>query len=133
MSDSPYLDALADRRPLDEALRQAFPEPEPPVYLPAPLPAAAVHQPVLLPESRPRVDVLSVRLLAGGGSIALAGLGVDLAGNGIKVAGPYLWALAGAMAGLALVIALLKSKTGAPSGGTQVNISGGRNRIRNIR
>lgn len=131
---SEYADAVRDFDLADASLRQAFAKPEPPVYLPAPLPSAAVvHQPVPLPAPGPRVDTLSVRLLAGGGSIALAGLGVDLAGNGIKVAGPYLWALAGVMAGLALVIALLKSKTGAQSGGTQVNINGGKNRVRSIR
>lgn len=125
MSDSPYIQALADRLPLDQVLRHAYAEE--PVYLPAMVQPAPVYQPA------PRVDVVSVRLLAVGGCVALSGGGVYLAGAGVKAAGPYLWALAGVLVSLAAVIALLKSKTSAPSSGTQVTISGGRNRIGSIR
>lgn len=126
-----YAEAMADYDLLDATLRRA----ELPAYLPAVQPAPApLYQPVPLPEQgRPRLDVVSVRLLAGGGSIALAGLGVDLAGNGIKVAGPYFYGLAAVLGALAAVIALLKSKAGAPSQGTTVNFNGGKNRVGSIR
>lgn len=131
MSD--YADALADRRPLDGVLRQAYAEP--PVYLPAvqPAPAPVVHRPVLLPERvLLRADPWVVRPIALGGCLALSGLGVDLAGQGIRAAGPFLWALAGALGVLAAVIALLKSKTATASGGTSVTFNGGKNKVGRI-
>ncbi|MFC1418575.1 hypothetical protein [Streptacidiphilus cavernicola] len=132
MSD--YAEAVRDWRPLDTALEQAY-RPEP-VYLPAPLLPAApvVHQPVVLPERAPlRADPWVVRPIALGGFVALVGLGVDLAGQGIRAAGPYLWALAGALGALAAIIALLKAQTAAPGSGTQINISGGKNKFRDVR
>lgn len=123
-----YAEALADYDLVDATLRRAGQ----PVYLPAVQPApVVVHQPAPV-QPGPRVDVLSVRLLAGGGSIALAGLGVDLAGSGIKAAGPYFYGLAAVLGALAAVIALLKAKTGSSSG-TQIHISGGRNKFRDVR
>lgn len=130
---SEYADAVRDFDLADASLRQAFAKPEPPVYLPAPLPAAVVHQPVPLPEPRPRVDVPSMRLASTGICAIGVGGGVYLGGLGIHEAGPYLPWVAASLAALAAAVAALKSKTGGPSSGTTVNFNGGKNRVRNIR
>lgn len=98
---------------------------EPQVYLPVPIEAA---------RPQPWRDPWVIRPVALGACIALAGEGVNLMGQGIRAAGPYLWALAGCLVALALVIGLIKGH-GAPrqSGGTTVTINGNRNRIRDIR
>jgi hypothetical protein len=129
MSD--YADALRDRLPLDQVLHRAYAE-EQPVYLPAVVPAP-VYQPVLLPEAVPLIGPGDVRLVAVGLCGLCSGGGVFLVCAGIHMAGPYLWPAAGLVGSVAMLIALVKSKTIAPSGGTQVTISGGKNRIGSIR
>lgn len=124
-----YADALADRRTLEELLRQAAAEP---VNLPA-VPAP-VYQPVPLPERVSRVDVPSLRLASAGVCAVGVGGGFYLGGLGIHEAGPYLPWLAGSFAALAALVVALKSKAGGSgSSGTQINISGGRNRFRGVR
>lgn len=130
MPDSPYADALADRRPLDEVLHRAYAEQ--PVYLPAPVQPAPVYQPVLLPERAPLIGPGDVRLVAVGLCGLCSGGGVFLVCAGIHMAGPYLWPATGLVGAVAMLVALVKSKASASSGGTQVNISGGRNRIGRI-
>lgn len=96
-------------------------QPEPQVYQPVPI------------EVRRSLDPWVVRPLALGGCAALCGLGVDLAGQGIRAAGPYLWAAAVFMGALAAVIAFAKGH-GAPQqqSGTTVTFNGGRNKVGRI-
>jgi hypothetical protein len=129
MTGSDYADALAEWSPVAEAAPLRFPpavvEQPRPVISPTVLPAPA--------ESRPRVDLVSVRLVAVGVCAAGVGGGVDLAGQGVAAAGPWLWALAGVLVALAGLVALVKGHA-APSGSgnTTVSISGGKNRIGRI-
>jgi hypothetical protein len=129
MTGSDYADALAEWSPVEQAAPLRFPptvvEQRPLMVVPTPLPAP--------PESRPRVDLLSVRLVATGVCAAGVGGGVDLAGQGIAAAGPWLWALAGVLVALAGLVALVKGHA-APSGSgnTTVTISGGKNRIGSV-
>lgn len=127
-----YAEATADFDLSDRALRQAYPDRS--VYLPAVQPTLApvVHQPVLLPERGSRFDVPSQRLAATGFCAIGVGGGVYLGGLGIHQAGPYLPWLAGSLAALAALVTAVKSKGGAPSGGTTVTISGNKNRVGRI-
>lgn len=138
MSD--YAEALKglDWSPVAEAEPLRFP---PAVIQPAALPAVVqpepqVYLPVPIEIARPQPwrDPWVVRPLAWSVSTALAGEGVNLIGQGIRAAGPYLWATSVLLGALAGLVALIKGH-GAPkqSGGTSVTIHGDRNRIGNVR
>lgn len=128
---SDYAEALSDRRPLDQVLRQAYSD-EFPAHLPAVRPAP-LYQPVPLPEQAPLIGPRDVRLVAVGLCGLCSGGGVFLVCAGIHMAGPYLWPATGLVSSMAMLIALLKSKTGAPSQGTTVTFNGGKNRVGSIR
>lgn len=138
MSD--YTEALAgvDWNPVAEAAPLRFPPAviQPAVSSALALPEPQVYQPVPIEPGRPNPwqDPWVVRPIALGACIALAGEGFNLMGQGIRAAGPYLWALAGCLVALSGLVALIKSHA-APSGsgGTTVNIHGDRNRVSNIR
>lgn len=144
MSD--YADAVRDWDPVAEATPLRFPPAVPeqhaalaipqPTVLPAVHPEPQVYQPVPIEAGRPSPwqDPWVVRPISLGGCAALCGLGVDLVGQGIRTAGPYLWAAAAFMGALAAVIAFAKGHGAqSGSGGTTVNIHGNRNRVGNIR
>lgn len=131
-----YADAVRDWNPVTEAepLRfpPAVPQPAAVVQPAAVQPEPTVYQPVPF-QPAPRLDPWVVRPLSLGGCVALCGVGVDFAGQGVRAAGPYLWALAGVFAALAAVIAFAKGHGAAPSsGGTTVTFNGGRNKVGRI-
>jgi hypothetical protein len=141
MSD--YADAVRDWNPVAEVEPLRFPPavPERHAALAVPRPAAMVqpepqvYQPVPFEAGRPNPwqDPWVVRPIAGGACAALCGLGVDLVGQGIRTAGPYLWAAAAFMGALAAVIAFAKGHGAAQqSGGTTVTFNGGRNKVGRI-
>lgn len=130
MSDSPYAEALRDWDPLATTLHQAY-HPAP-ANLPAVVPAPVVHQPVPLPERAPLIAPRDVRLVAVGLCGLCSGGGVFLVCAGIHLAGPYLWPATGLVGAVAMLIALLKGKTGPPPSGTTVNFNGGHNKVRRI-
>lgn len=99
-------------------------QPEPQVYLPVPIEAA---------RPQPWRDPWVVRPLAWSVSTALAGEGVNLIGQGIRAAGPYLWATSVLLGALAGLVALIKGHGAPKQGGTSITIHGDRNRIGNVR
>jgi hypothetical protein len=112
--------ALDDWNPVADALATPMHHRFLPATVEQQLPAVRPVEPAVVPAGRPH-DPWPARLVSAGAFVGLSGGGVWLAGQGVRDAGPYLWALA-ALGALAALIALIKSRGAGGTGGTTITV-----------
>jgi hypothetical protein len=113
--------ALDDWNPVADALATPMHHRFLPATVEQQLPAVQPVEPAVVPAGRPH-DPWPARLVSAGAFVGLSGGGVWLAGQGVRDAGPYLWALAAALGSLAALIALIKSRGAGGTGGTTITV-----------